>query len=95
MVLRGEIVSQISSSRDIAKDRLSKVLMQDRACFSPELLEELRAGLINQVKKYAEIDEVMASVRLEQQGGKSTLLVSIPVLSVHKLIPVEEPEDVF
>ncbi len=73
------------SSRDIAKDRLRLVLVQDRVNLSAEKMNELKDELIKVISKYVEIDRDGIEISLSQSARQSQLTANIPVLGArHK-----------
>jgi cell division topological specificity factor len=75
-------------SKDIAKDRLKLVLINDRANMSPQFLEKIKTELMDVVNKYLIIDENNMDIRISQSrtesGRKSSLLANIPIKSIRK-----------
>ena len=68
------------TSRDIAKDRLQLVLIQDRVNLSPQLLQTLKDELISVISKYVEIDEQNMEVNFTQSNRQSRLTADIPLV---------------
>jgi cell division topological specificity factor len=68
------------TSRDIAKDRLQLVLIQDRVNLSPQLLQTLKDELISVISKYVEIDEKNMEVNFTQSNRQSRLTADIPLI---------------
>ena len=68
------------SSKDVARNRLRVVLMQDRTNLTPELMEKMRKELIELLSKYVEMDKEALELNLEQEGEQMALMLSIPVL---------------
>jgi cell division topological specificity factor len=69
------------TSREIAKNRLQLVLVQDRVNMSPQLLQTLKDELIAVISKYVEIDEAHMDVTFKQSKRQSRLTADIPVIS--------------
>jgi cell division topological specificity factor len=68
------------SSREIAKNRLQLVLVQDRVNLSPQLLQTLKDELIAVISKYVEIDVDGMEVTFTQSRRQSRLTADIPVI---------------
>jgi cell division topological specificity factor len=68
------------TSREIAKDRLQLVLVQDRVNLSPEKMDALKDDLIQVISKYVEIDQDGIDISLTRSGRQSRLTANIPVL---------------
>ena len=82
--------NQTSSS--VAKDRLKLVLIHDRMDCSPELLEMMRADIIQVISKYVDIDmedfsiEIANSAISDQGRDNSTVLsANIPIKNLKKV----------
>ena len=69
-----------STSREIARDRLQLVLVQDRINMSPKHLQMLKDDLISVISKYVEIDVDNMEVNLTQSDRQSRLIADIPVI---------------
>jgi len=67
-------------SKDVARNRLKLVLMQDRTNLTPKVLERMRGELINLLSKYVELDKELLELNFEQEGEQMALMLSIPVL---------------
>lgn len=72
------------SSKTLAKERLRLVLVHDRAGVSPELLESLKADLINVISNYMEIDLEGLEVTLDSSENQVALVANIPVKGMKK-----------
>jgi cell division topological specificity factor len=72
------------SSREIAKDRLQLVLVQDRVNISPERMSALKDELIRIISKYVEIDQDGIDITLTKAGRRSRLTADIPVIGVRE-----------
>jgi cell division topological specificity factor len=68
------------TSREIAKNRLQLVLVQDRVNMSPHLLQTLKDELISVISEYVEIDEENMEVTFTQSKRQSRLTADIPVI---------------
>jgi cell division topological specificity factor len=68
------------TSREIAKNRLQLVLVQDRVNLSPHLLQTLKDELISVISKYVEIDAENMEVTFTQSKRQSRLTADIPVI---------------
>lgn len=71
-------------SKDIAKERLRLVLIQDRATISPQLLEELKNELIKVISKFVEIDPNNTEINLTSDADSVALVTSVPVRQVYR-----------
>lgn len=71
---------QEPTSREIAKNRLQLVLVQDRMNMSPQLLQTLKDELISVISKYVEIDVENMEVTFTHNKRQSRLTADIPVV---------------
>lgn len=71
------------SSKNVAKERLQLILINDRAGISPELLEAIKEDILKVISKYVEIDceeiEVKMTKTQQSEGGSPALVASIPI----------------
>lgn len=80
-------VEQLNSG-DTAKERLHLVLMQDRANVSADLIDMMKQDIIDDIKKYVDVDEKEIDVKLTNQirndgsNGSPTLYANIPITNV-------------
>jgi cell division topological specificity factor len=78
------------NSKDIARERLKMVLAQDRTSISPQILNMLKANIIELVSGYMEIDEGGVQVQLTRntsghRGATSELVANIPIRKVKNI----------
>lgn len=78
-----------SQPKDIARERLKLVLIHDRSNCSPEMLEMLKADIINVISNYMEIDEEDMDIQVaqgdtEESGNVPMLFANIPIKAVRK-----------
>ena len=79
-----KVFSNKVTPKEVAKDRLRLILIQDRGSLAPEMLEKIRAEILEVISKYIEIDgeEVdIAFNRAEDEDGNSgpALVANIPI----------------
>ncbi|MGL6174002.1 MAG: cell division topological specificity factor MinE [Cellulosilyticaceae bacterium] len=80
-----------NQSSEIAKDRLKLVLIHDRMNCSTELLEMMRADIIEVISKYVDIDKdefniEVSTMQCEDSGEKAPILsANIPIKSLKKV----------
>jgi cell division topological specificity factor len=75
---------QEPTSREIARNRLQLVLVQDRMNMSPQFLQELKDELIAVISKYVEIDVDGMEVSFTQNNRQSRLVADIPVVGARR-----------
>ena len=68
------------TSREIAKERLQLVLVQDRFQISPDTLDRLKDELIKVISRYVEIEADGVEVNFTQTKYQSRLVADIPVV---------------
>lgn len=77
--------SDRSSSKDIAKNRLKLVLINDRNNFPPDLLQSIQNDMIQVIQKYIEVDEKNIEIKMirskntDDSNVVSELVANIPV----------------
>ena len=88
------------SSKDMAKERLHLVLMQDRANVSADFLEMMKQEIIEVIKKYVDVDEKDIDVKLTNKTnedgttGAPALYANIPIAGIKQDIkPLEEKKE--
>jgi cell division topological specificity factor len=68
-------------SRDIAKNRLQLVLVQDRVDLSPAKMDQLKDDLIQVISKYVVIEQEGVEMALSNSNHRqSRLTIDIPVI---------------
>jgi cell division topological specificity factor len=73
------------SSREVAKNRLQLVLVQDRVNLSAGKMTQLKDELIQVISKYVEIDQAGIEISLTGNGRQHRLTANIPVVGArHK-----------
>ncbi len=76
------LLGKKGSSQSIAKDRLKLVLMHDRADLPAAVLDQMRAEMLEVLRKYVEIDESELNVELEREDNTVALVANIPIRRV-------------
>ena len=71
-------------SRDMAKDRLQLVLVQDRMNLPPHKMDQLKDELIQVISKYVEIEQDGIEISLAKMGRRSQLTANIPVVAARE-----------
>ncbi len=77
--------SPLSPSKDIARNRLKLVLVQDRAEANRGLLEKLRDDFVAVVARYADVDADGAEVRLCRSEAQTAIVARVPVRSLRRV----------
>jgi cell division topological specificity factor len=77
----GEHVKDMSPGQ-MARDRLTLVLMHDRADISPGMMDNMKHDIIEVIKKYVEIDESDINLALANEEESVALVANIPIKTV-------------
>jgi cell division topological specificity factor len=75
-----------------AKERLRLVLLSDHLSLAPDVIESLKADLLDVIRKYVVIDEQHADVTFEHREHEIAMLASIPIVSVNGGRPTPPPQ---
>jgi cell division topological specificity factor len=75
-----------------AKERLRLVLLSDHLSLAPDVIESLKADLLEVIRKYVVIDEQHADVTFEHREHEIAMLASIPIVSVNGGRPMPPPQ---
>ena len=67
------------TSKEIAKDRLKVVLIQDSANISPEVMQALKNDVIEVISHNMDINKNEMEISLENDDNSVALLANIPV----------------
>lgn len=73
-----------SGSSATAKERLRLVLMTDHLELAPEMIERLKADLVDVISRHVEVDRDKIEVNFERQDSALAMLANIPILSVSR-----------
>jgi len=73
-----------NQSKNVAKERLRLVLVQDRCNISPQILESLKVDLIRVISNYMEIDESGLDVNISEEDDALALVANIPILRMRR-----------
>ena len=68
-----------AGSKNIAKERLQFVLLQDKLEISPRNLEKIKDELIAVLSKYVEIDREYIDITLNKIDTSTAIIANIPV----------------
>lgn len=82
--------SNQQNAKEVARNRLRVVLMQDRTNLTPELLQRMRKELVELLSKYVEMDKEALELNFDQEGDQMALMLSIPVLRAKDEEEIEE-----
>ena len=74
----------IAASKNIARQRLKIVLVQDRAEANRGILEKIKDEFVRVLAGYAEFDVESAEVKITRSETESTLLARVPLRSLKR-----------
>jgi len=72
-------------SKNVARDRLKAVLVQDRAEANRGFLEKIKDDIIGVVARYADVDAARAEVRLSREDTQAALVARIPICNLRRV----------
>lgn len=67
------------SSKNVAKERLQFILIQDRIKLSPDEMEEMKSELLAVLSKYIDVDEEKIKMDLNRRDGMMALIANFPL----------------
>jgi len=67
------------SASDVARERLTLMLVHDRLKLTPDLLDRIKGELLEVISKYVEIDETGVDVELTHSEHSDKLVARMPV----------------
>lgn len=76
--------SRKQQSKDVARDRLKLVLMQDRMALAPHTMEQMKDAVIMAISRFVEIDENGLEFEWKGNERSKALVANIPVRSVRR-----------
>lgn len=84
-----ELFSSKSASKDVAKDRLRMVLIQDRTNCNPDLLEMIKNDIMAVLAKYVDTGDMELDMQISQEMSDanepmSVLSANIPIKNMRK-----------
>jgi len=77
--LFARVFGREDASKDVAKERLRLVLMDDRASLTPKAREDLKNDLLAVISKYLDIDQEGVQVDFSRHDESMALVANIPI----------------
>jgi cell division topological specificity factor len=83
-----KLLKKDPSSKELAKERLRVVLVNDRTKCSPEIIETVKGNLLDVLSKYVDIEEEGLDIKIEnsvdETDGKPLLTAYIPIKNLKR-----------
>lgn len=74
------------SPKQVARDRLKLILINDRGCLPEETLESIKLEFLKIISKYIDIDISEIDITISKQegpdGNNSSLVANVPIRSI-------------
>jgi cell division topological specificity factor len=67
-----------------ARERLRLVLLSDHLALAPDVVDALKAELLEVISRYVDIDPNAADVTFEQRESEIAMLASVPITGVRR-----------
>ncbi|MBD3182814.1 cell division topological specificity factor MinE [Candidatus Poribacteria bacterium] len=71
-------------SKEIGKNRLQLILIDDRLGVSHETLDSIKDDIFTVISKYFDVSEDDVEMNLQKEDGSVALVASIPVLGMKR-----------
>ncbi|MCD8089221.1 MAG: cell division topological specificity factor MinE [Clostridiales bacterium] len=77
------LFSKKSDSKDVAVERLNKVLLHDRTSCSREMIDNLGEDILSAISNYMEFDRDGADIHIDcgEEGENPVLYAKIPIIT--------------
>ena len=88
MEFLSKFFSNKPSPKDVAKDRLKLILINDRGTLSPDILDKIKSEILEVLSRYVEIEasdvDIAVTSTEKLEGGSPSLVANIPIKNVRK-----------
>ncbi|MGM0413630.1 MAG: cell division topological specificity factor MinE [Bacillota bacterium] len=71
--------SKKERSKNIAKERLQFILVQDRIKLSPQQMEEMKSELLDVIKKYIDVDDNEIEMDISREEEMMAMIANFPL----------------
>lgn len=71
--------SKEERSKNIAKERLQFILVQDRIKLSPQQMEEMKSELLDVIKKYIDVDDNEIEMDISREEEMMAMIANFPL----------------
>ena len=73
------LIRKQPKSKNVAKNRLKLILIQDRTLVEPDILENIRDELVGVLSKYFEFEQSSVEMELHRENESIAFVASVPV----------------
>lgn len=80
------------SSGQVAKERLQRVLVQDRVNVQPDTMETVKQQILDTLSEFMEIDEKNSEVKINSSERTVSFTANIPIRKMKRATEAEKPE---
>ncbi len=79
-----KIFNKKTDTKDVAMERLNKVILKDRTSYSAETMESLGADILSAIANYMEFDKNNTDIHISQSStlNQPVLYVSVPIINI-------------
>ena len=84
------LLHQERGSKEVAKNRLQLILIQDRVGADEAIMGDLQTKLTQLLAEYFEFPSEGIDIELQRDGSSMALTASIPVTAMKRPTPVEQ-----
>ena len=84
------LLHQERGSKEIAKNRLQLILIQDRVGADEAIMSDLQAKLTQLLAEYFEFPSEDIDIELQRDGTSMALTASIPIKSMKRRAPADQ-----
>jgi len=84
------LLHQERGSKDVAKNRLQLILIQDRVGADEAIMSDLQAKLTQLLAEYFEFPSENIDIELQRDGPSMALTASIPIRAMKRRTPAQQ-----
>ena len=75
--------SGASASKDIAKNRLQMVLVQDRSGLTSQNMEDFKKDIIEVISRYFTLEQKDINIEWQREDSCTALIINTPIIGKH------------
>ncbi len=68
-----------TGSKNIAKDRLQFILVQDRIKLTPDQMEDLKGELLEVMQKYIDVEDDRVDMEISREDERMAMVANFPL----------------